>query len=58
MQAVAVALYNPEAFRAIGQVRLDTGRVLAEHMSDEAYRELLVRSQAYAIVLFEHPCRP
>lgn len=46
LQAVAVALYNPEAFRAIGHVRLDVGRVLPEHMSDEAYRELLVRSSS------------
>lgn len=42
LQAVAVALYNPEAFRTLGQVRLDVGRVLPEHMTDEAYRELLV----------------
>ena len=43
MQAVAVALYNPEAFRALGQARLDVGRVLPERMSDDSYRELLVR---------------
>ena len=42
VQAIAVALYNPEAFRTIGQARLDVGRVLPESMSDESYRELLV----------------
>ena len=42
LQAVAVALYNPESFRAFGQARLDVGRVLPERMSDESYRELLV----------------
>jgi len=44
LQAVAVALYNPEGFRTFGQARLDVGRVLPEQMSDESYRELLVRS--------------
>lgn len=43
LQAVAVALYNPEAFRTFGQLRLDMGSVLPERMSDEAYNELLVR---------------
>ena len=42
LQAVAVALYNPEAFRTFGQLRLDVGSVLPERMSDEAYKELLV----------------
>lgn len=50
MQAVAVALYNPEAFRAIGQVRLDVGRVLPEHMTDEAYKELLVRASSSQLI--------
>ncbi len=44
LQAVAVALYNPEGFRTFGQARLDVGRVLPERMSDQSYRELLVRS--------------
>ena len=43
LQAVAVALHNPEGFRTFGQARLDVGRVLPERMSDESYRELLVR---------------
>ena len=42
VQAVAVALYNPEGFRTFGQARLDVGRVLPERMSDASYRELLV----------------
>lgn len=42
LQAVAVALHNPEGFRTFGQARLDVGRVLPERMSDESYRELLV----------------
>ena len=42
LQALAVALYNPEAFRALGQLRMDVGRVLPERMTDEAYRQLLV----------------
>ena len=50
LQAVAVALYNPEAFRVMGQVRLDVGRVLPEHMTDEAYRELLVRSSSSHLI--------
>lgn len=54
VQAVAVALYNPEAFRAIGQARLDVGRVLPERMSDESYRELLVRIPSSSNFLHEH----
>ncbi|KAL3142348.1 hypothetical protein ABBQ38_002685 [Trebouxia sp. C0009 RCD-2024] len=43
--AVAVALYNPEAFRTFGQLRLDMGSVLPERMSDEAYNELLPKME-------------
>lgn len=50
LQAVAVALFNPEAFRVMGQVRLDVGRVLPERMTDEAYRELLVRSSSSHLI--------
>ncbi len=54
LQAVAVALYNPEGFRTFGQARLDVGRVLLEQMSDESYRELLVRSLSHDHSLCSH----
>ena len=54
LQAVAVALYNPEGFRTFGQARLDVGRVLPEQMSDESYRELLVRSYPHNYSLCSH----
>ncbi len=56
LQAVAVALYNPEGFRTFGQARLDVGRVLPEQMSDESYRELLVRfTPAQSVTLLTSP---
>lgn len=42
VQAVAVALYNPEKFKTMGAARLDVGQVLPETMTDQCYRELLV----------------
>ena len=54
LQAVAVALYNPEGFRTFGQARLDVGRVLPEQMSDESYSELLVRSLPHDCSLCSH----
>ena len=42
VQAVAVALYNPEMFKTLGSARLDLGQVLPEKMTDQCYQELLV----------------
>lgn len=42
-QAVAVALYNPEMFKTLGAARLDLGQVLPDKMTDQCYKELLVR---------------
>ena len=60
LQAVAVALHNPEGFRTFGQARLDVGQVLPERMTDESYRELLVSCQIQDVhvlpMLIEEDC--
>ena len=58
LQAVAVALYSPEAFRTFGQLRLDVGSVMPERMTDEAYKELLVRhSNLHWLALYGIQCK-